>query len=106
LLSVLSRGPASIDQLDAAVAPFLTRTMDASEPESSAEHLTELIESAWVDATPSGYELTERGTAAYSRLADVVGANRAQVSRGITEAEYDATVSVLSRMATNLGWSA
>jgi len=106
LLSVLSRSPASIEQLDAAIAPFLSRTVDASEPESSAEHLTELIESAWVDATPTGYELTERGRDAYARLADVVGSNRAQVSRGITEAEYDSTVDVLSRMATNLGWSA
>jgi hypothetical protein len=106
LLSVLSRGPASVDQLDAAVAPFLTRPVDDSEPESSAEHLTELIESAWVDATPTGYELTERGRAAYSRLADVVGENRAQVSRGITEAEYTSAIDVLSRMATNLGWSA
>jgi hypothetical protein len=70
------------------------------------EQLSELIDSAWVDATPTGYELTERGRAAYIRLADVVGANRAQVSRGITEAEYGSTIDVLSRMATNLGWSA
>jgi len=106
LLSVLSRGAASVEQLDAAVAPSLTGSVDAAEPESSAEHLTELIESAWVDATSTGYELTERGRVAHSRLADVMGENRAQVSRGITEAEYKSTVDVLNRMATNLGWSA
>ena len=68
--------------------------------ESTANH------AGILSTTQPGPELTERGRAAYIRLADVVGANRAQVSRGITEAEYGSTIDVLSRMATNLGWSA
>ena len=105
LLNVLSRGAATVEQLDAAVAPFLSQAADDAEPESSAEHLTELIDSAWVDATPTGYELTDRGRSAFARLADVVAENRGIVARGITEPEYGATVSVLERIARNLGWN-
>jgi DNA-binding MarR family transcriptional regulator len=106
LLSVLSRGPAAIEALDASIAPFLASGVDGAAPESSAEHLTELIDSAWVDATPTGYELTERGETAFARLADVVAENRTVATRGVTQVEYDATVDVLERVARNLGWSA
>lgn len=101
LLNVLSREPAMVEQLDAAVAPFLS----ADETESSAEHLSELIESAWVDATPTGYELTDRGRSAFQRLATVVDELRARVSEGLTKEQYDETVVALERMARNLGWS-
>ena len=104
LLNVLSRGAATVEQLDVAVAPFLAVRDDAA-PESSAEHLGELIDSAWVDATPAGYELTDRGVAAFRRLADVVAEQRTTVARGITDAEYLATVDVLTRVAHNLGWT-
>lgn len=103
LLNVLSSGPATVDQLDAAVAPFL-RSATAERPaESSVEHLTELIESAWVDATPTGYELTDRGRVAYDRLAEVVAAQHDAVTAGISPTEYDQTLSVLQRAAANLG---
>jgi DNA-binding MarR family transcriptional regulator len=99
LLNVLDRQPSSVEALDAAVSPFL------AEGESSAEHLTELIESGWVDATPTGYELTDRGRTAFEKLATVVGANREVVAAGLTEQEYATTVATLERMARNLGWS-
>ena len=99
LLNVLEREPASVDTLDAAIAPFL------SEGESSAEHLTELIESGWVDATPTGYELTDRGRTAFEKLATVVGANRDVVANGLSDQEYSTTVATLERMARNLGWN-
>lgn len=109
LLNVLSRGPATVEQLDAAVAPFLSRTVssesESGEPESSAEHLSELIESAWVDATASGYELTERGRTAFDALAETVGELRAEMSEGLTPEQYQQTVDALERMARNLGWS-
>ena len=102
LLTVLSRGTATVTQLDEAVAPFLSTGDD----ESSAEHLSELIESGWVDATAAGYEVTDRGRIAYERLAEVVAANRAKASEGITEQEYRETIDVLERLATNLGYTA
>jgi hypothetical protein len=100
LMNVLARGQATVQQLDAAVAPFLAR-----DSETSIDHLTELIESAWVDATPSGYELTERGHGALDRLTTVVAAQRTEMAAGVSEAEYLTTTSTLERMAVNLGWS-
>jgi hypothetical protein len=100
LLNVLARGPASVEMLDAAVAPFL-----AAQGETTLDHLTELIESAWVDATPTGYELTERGHGALDRLTNVVTEQRTVMAAGVAETEYLTTTSTLERMARNLGWS-
>ena len=100
LLSVLSRSSATVEQLDDAIAPFL----DGAK-ESAVEHLSELIDSAWVDATADGYELTDRGLTAYSTLADVVAKQRTFITQGIEEKEYLEAVSVLERMARNLGFS-
>lgn len=101
LLNVLSRGPASVQQLDASIAPF----MPAGQLESSVDHLTELIDSAWVTATPTGYELTERGQVACTRLSEVVAEQRTAVTAGLSEEDYTTTLRSLERMALNLGWS-
>jgi DNA-binding MarR family transcriptional regulator len=103
LMNVLAQAPASVEELDAAIAPFLAAATEERERESSVEHLTELIESAWVDATPTGYELTMRGQAALERLAVVVAEQRTVITAGVTDAEYQQTVSVLQRVAVNLG---
>ena len=100
LLNVLARGQASVEMLDAAVAPFLV-----AGGETTLDHLTELIESAWVDATPTGYELTERGHGALDRLTSVVAEQRTVMSAGVTEDGYHTTIQTLEQMARNLGWS-
>ena len=105
LLNVLAQEPSTVEQLDAAVAPFLVAATDGGERESSVEHLTELIDSAWVDATPTGYELTERGRIALDKLSEVVAAQRTLAMEGVTPEEYEQTVSVLERVARNLGWN-
>ena len=105
LMNVLANGPASVAQLDAEVAPFLQAATDDSPAETSVEHLTELIESAWVDATPTGYELTERGQSSLARLEAVVAEQRTVITAGLSEDEYAATVRVLERMAQNLGYT-
>ena len=100
LLNVLDREPATVEQLDAAVAPF----QSPGDTETAVEHLTELIDSAWVDATPTGYELTDRGRAAFERLTAVVATQRTVVAEGVSPDEYSQTAAVLERMARNLGW--
>jgi hypothetical protein len=105
LLNVLSRETATVGQLDAAVAPFLSATSDDPSENSSAEHLIELVESTWVVDSPGGYELTERGTLAFERLTEVVATQRTVMTVGINPDEYEATVGALERMARNLGWS-
>lgn len=101
LLNVLSRQPAAIEQLDAAVAPFLS----ADDHESSAEHLAELIDSGWVDAAPAAYEVTASGRTAFDKLAAVVAAQRTLATEGLTRQQYDDTLAALERMARNLGWN-
>lgn len=100
LLNVLSREPATAEQLDAAVAPFLS----ADDGESSVDHLTELIESGWVDATATGYDITDRGRGAFERLAEVVAAQRTVMAEGLSPDDYARTVAALERMARNLGY--
>ncbi|MCU1550852.1 MAG: transcriptional regulator [Glaciihabitans sp.] len=101
LLNVLARQAASVEQLNAAVAPFLS--VEAGE--SSVEHLGELIDSGWVDATSTAYELTDRGRGALERLTVVVTEQRTIMSAGVTEQEYETTTAVLEQMARNLGWT-
>jgi hypothetical protein len=101
LMNVLARGQASVEMLDAAVKPYLV-----AGGETTLDHLTELIESAWVDATPTGYELTERGHGALDRLTNVVAAQRTEMAAGVSEDEYLTTTRALEQMARNLGWSA
>ena len=105
LLSVLSRGTSTVEKMDEAIAPFLAADPVGAVNESSAEHLSELIESGWVAATPSGYETTERGQAAYGRLAEVVTQNRVRIAKDIDEPEYTATIKTLEHMAWNLGYT-
>jgi len=101
LLNVLKNEPATVEQLDAAVAPFLS----AEVAESSADHLAELVDSGWVAVTRGEYELLDRGRAAFERLADVVATQRTLMTEGLTQQQYDETLAVLERMAANLGWN-
>ena len=101
LLNVLASGEATVVELDAAVGPFLA----AEGEETTVEHLSELIESGWVDATPTAYELTERGHGARDRLTNVVAGQRTEMVAGVTEEEYLRAIQTLERIARNLGWS-
>jgi hypothetical protein len=100
LLNVLAGGESTVEQLDTAVAPFLAE----GETDSAVEHLTELIESGWVSATASGYELTPRGLLAFEKLSEVVSELRGSAAAGISGDEYAQTLEILERMARNLGW--
>jgi uncharacterized alpha-E superfamily protein len=103
LLNVLDRGDADIATLDAAVAPFLAG--DPDDPESSVEHLAELLESGWIAREQDRYTVTEVGSTAFERLRLVVGEQRQAVGEGLTEEQYAETLAVLERMARNLGWT-
>lgn len=101
LLTVLARQPATVEQLDAAIAPLPTDPA----VESSAEHLTELIESGWVDATAGGYDITDRGRTAFDRLTEVIVEHRAAMVEGLSEGELEQARVVLERMSRNLGYA-
>lgn len=101
LMNVLAEGPASREQLDAAVAPFLDATAD----ESSVAHLAELVDSGWVAGDEAGYEVTEQGATAFDGLQEAVARTRARTAEGISEDDYATTLEVLEQMARNLGWA-
>ena len=100
LLNVLSRGPADIEALDAAVAPFLS----SDDGESSVEHLDELLDSGWVFIEHDRYSITERGAESFERLSAVVAGIRETISAGLSDEQYATTVASLETMARNLGW--
>lgn len=100
LLNVLAREASTVEQLDAAVAPFLS----AADQESSVEHLGELVESGWVTTTATTYDITDRGRGAFERLAEVVSVQRTVMAEGVSEQEYEQTIAVLERLARNLGY--
>jgi hypothetical protein len=103
LLNVLNNGPATGADLGAMLAPFLT-TAGADEPADPGEHLSELVESGWVELEAETYRLTERGMASLTRLTEVVESIRAKAGDGISGVEYETTIATLQRMAGNLGW--
>ena len=101
LLNVLAGAPHTVTELDSAIRPYLVADGDGS----SIDHLTELMESGWVDATETGYELTERGQAARNRLSNVIAGQRTEMATGVSEDDCATTVRTLERVARNLGWS-
>lgn len=104
LLDVLSRGPRPAAELEAELAPMGS----GADAASIAEDVAELAESGWILAedAPAGprYAISERGSVAHDRLAEVVEAERTRVSDGVSDADRATTVAVLETVARNLGW--
>lgn len=100
LMNLLHGGPATVQELDTAVSPFLYAGSD----ESSTEHLDELVDSEWVHLEETRYSLTERGTESFGKLRVVVERSREVAADNVSPDEYDTTIAVLERMARNLGW--
>ena len=98
VLNVLGRGPATRDELQDALAPF------PGAEGGAAGEIDELVESEWVAASPSGFALTPRGDLAFERISEVVAGIRADLSEGLSDEDYDATLRSLERMSRNLGW--
>ena len=100
VLGVLASGPATGADLEGALADM----PPDSEGGSAADELTELVDSGWVQSD-GDYTITDRGAAAYDRLADVVDGLRETLTIGLTDEEQAATSVALERMARNLGWN-
>jgi len=92
-LTGLQSGPATVQELDATLAPFL----DDQEP-TTRPVLDDLAARGWATWTADG-------SAAHGELLAAVSVHRRRVTDGITAEEYRATLAVLQRMAANLGWA-
>ena len=99
-LTALQAGPATVQELDTRLAPFL----DDQEP-TIGPVLDDLAARGWAARTTGGRAVsTPAGTAAHGDLLADVSAHRRRVTDGIAAEDYQATVAVLHRMAANLGW--
>ena len=100
MMRMLSAGPASQADLDAALDPFLPE----GEPGASAAGLSELTDSGWLTQIDGVYQLTDQGRVVHQRLDDVFARKNADLTNGVAPDEYALIVSVLERIAANLGW--
>jgi DNA-binding MarR family transcriptional regulator len=101
VLNLLQEAPATAQQTDARLAPFLDGDQPTTRPVLDDLHARGWI--AWTEGQRAS--LTDAGRAAYADLRRQVTQDRARLAAGITPEEYAATVDVLRRMAVNLGWT-
>jgi len=99
VLNVARQGRASQSEIDARVRPFI-----GSEG-TTAQEVADLLQRGWLTSGTATLELTELGTSELARLLELVSADRTTLMIGIAPEEYASTVSVLERMARNLGWT-
>ena len=99
VLNVVRQGRASQAEIDARVRPFI-----GSEG-TTAQEVVDLQQRSWLTSGTATLELTELGTNEFARLIELVSADRTTLMIGIAPEEYASTVSVLERMARNLGWT-
>jgi DNA-binding MarR family transcriptional regulator len=99
VLNVVRQGRAGQAEIDARVRPFI-----GSEG-TTAREVADLQQRGWLTTGTAMLELTELGTNEFERLLTLVSADRTTLMIGITPDEYASTVSVLERMARNLGWT-
>ncbi|GAB3538629.1 hypothetical protein GCM10027403_25550 [Arthrobacter tecti] len=111
LLNVLAETPATTTQLaeafpDAVIEPSTGGAVAGETPpeETTGEDIAELTESRWISLDGGRYSLTDLGRSSVLKLTAIVERNRDLIAEGISPAEYQATVDVLRRMASNLGW--
>jgi DNA-binding MarR family transcriptional regulator len=100
-LTALQDGPATVQELDARLAPFLDGRQPTTRPV-----LDDLVARGWATWTAEDQAaVTPAGAAAHGELLEDVSAHRRRVADGISAEEYRATLAVLERMAANLGWA-
>ena len=99
VLNVARQGRASQSEIDARVRPFI-----GSEG-TTVQEVADLLQRGWLISGTATLELTELGTSELARLLELVSADRTTLMIGIAPEEYASTVSVLERMARNLGWT-
>lgn len=101
ILNFLQDAPATYAEIDDEAAPYLAPHMPTVRPV-----VDDLCSRGWAALTSAGkISLTEVGAKAHQDLLAGVAASRDRISAGIDKDEYAATIDVLRRMATNLGWS-
>lgn len=92
VLNTIALGARSLEDVDERLAPFV------AEEGSMAPLLAEFRERGWL----TDFTLTDAGRAAHTRVEATINNVRTEITAGISDDEYVATVRVLARMASNL----
>jgi hypothetical protein len=99
VLNVVRQGRASQAEIDARVRPFI------GSDGTTAQEVADLQQRGWLTSGGATLDLSELGTIESARLLELVSTDRTTLMIGIAPEEYASTVSVLERMARNLGWT-
>lgn len=98
LLNTVARGPATVAELDAALAPFVDDEHPTLQP-----LVDELAARDWLQRDADGrWTLTADGSAGHAAAQQRVQAYRVRTTEGIADEDYQRTVDTLARMAANL----
>jgi DNA-binding MarR family transcriptional regulator len=97
LLNLLEDGPRSVPELETELQPFLQEA-----PNELSDALSGLVSRGWAESADDMVGLTETGRAQFGLLKAKVAELRQAATAGISPAEYQTTIDVLSRMAANL----
>jgi len=101
VLNLLQAEPATVQQADTLLAPFLKGGETTTRPV-----LDDLRVRGWVAWTDDGHAtLTRAGAVAHAEFLRKVSRSRERLTAGISLLEYAATTAILRQMAVNLGWA-
>jgi len=98
VLNVVQQGPVDQGEIDTRVRPFLSGEL------TSAREVADLRDRGWIVGAGM-LTLTEQGKREFQRVLSQVSTDRASMMAGIAPEEYASTVSILERIALNLGWT-
>lgn len=101
VLNHLEHQPATESELSTGLSQFFA---SPDEPQSISEHLSELVESGWIQQSEGEYSITDRGHVSLLKLSELVEKIRTQSGQDLDGSEYDAVVTTLEKIARNLGW--
>lgn len=98
LLRMIADRPATLDELSAAVAPFL----DQAAGETAKQHLDLLTARGVVVAVGDAYDISNSGWTLFHSLNEQVQVTRELTVRGLVDGEYDRAIATLQTMVQNL----
>jgi DNA-binding MarR family transcriptional regulator len=97
VLKLLEGDPRSVPELQSELEPFLRK-----DPDDLIDALSGLVTRGWAAAQDNSVNLTETGQAQLELIKTKVAEIRQASTAGISPEEYQATIDVLVRMASNL----
>jgi len=98
ILNVVEPLQRTSDEIAVELAPFL------AVPEDTSAVLHDLIDTGWLQSANGSLSLSKSGQARLRSAREEINEARARISDGLTQTDYDTTVSTLSLMCRNLGW--